>query len=101
MKTTPQKTPQQIVKDDFILIKGEFAPDEALEITSHLITEKIKFHKLRIFSKEIRFGYVDTASLKRIEELRLCKESIIDLIHAAKTAEKKLKIDSSITIQII
>ncbi|WP_018342771.1 hypothetical protein [Cytophaga aurantiaca] len=101
MEKSHQKTTPQIVKDNFVLIKGEFAPDEALEVTTHLITEKIQFHKLRIFSREIRFGYVDKSSLARIEELRLCKESINDLIQVAKNAEKKIKIDSSITIQII
>lgn len=101
MKTSPQKTDQQVDKSSVVLIKGEFMPDEALEITGHLINEKILFHKKRIFSNEIRFGYVDKASLIRIDELRLCQKAIKDLIQVAKDNEKKVKIDSSIIIQII
>ena len=100
------KTPQDITKqlgkvDDFVLIKGEFTPDDALEVIDHLITEKINFHKRKSFSNEIRFGHVDNTSSVRSQELRLCKQSIKNFIQSANNDGKKLNIYSTITIEII
>lgn len=101
MKNTSFKTQNEIGKDEFVLVKGEFSPENALEIINHLVTQKISFHKLRSFSSEIRFGHVDEPSSIRIEELRICKESLKQIIHKAKMDGKKLALYSTIRIQII
>ena len=92
---------EEIIKKEFVLIKGEFIPDDALEVINHLLIEKISFHKRRSFSNEIRFGNKDNASLVRIEELSICLDSLINIIGTAKNDGKVLKIDSTIIIQIV
>jgi hypothetical protein len=83
------------------LIKGEFLPEEALDILYHLISAKINFHDLRSFSKLERFGIVDEAAAIRIKELKESRESIKELIHEATAQGKTLRISSNISIELI
>jgi hypothetical protein len=92
---------EEIIKNQFVLIKGDFIPDEALEIINHLLVEKVNFHKGRSFSSELRFGFKDKASLLRIEELNFCRNGLLNMINVAKKNGKILKIDSTIIIQIV
>ncbi|MCB0494412.1 MAG: hypothetical protein KDC93_18570, partial [Cyclobacteriaceae bacterium] len=83
------------------LIKGDFSPDDALEIINHLITKKITFHELRSFSSEIRFGEVDQKSIDRSKELKQSKASVEKFIQQAKEQNKTLRIKSNILIELI
>lgn len=83
------------------LIRGEFSPQDALEVVNHLISIKINFHEMRSFSNKIRFGEVDQNSEMRIIELKQSKASINDLITNAKQQGKTLKIESTISVEVI
>jgi hypothetical protein len=90
-----------IEKKQYELIKGDFSPDDALEIINHLITKKITFHELRSFSSEIRFGEVDQKSIDRSKELKQSKASVEEFIQQAKEQNKTLRLKSNISIELI
>jgi histidinol phosphatase-like PHP family hydrolase len=83
------------------LVRGEYSAVEAREIVSNLISQKINFHNLRDFSSRERYGKPDENSLKRIEELKESRQSMFEIIDAAKEEGKAVKINSSITIELI
>ncbi|MCB0408649.1 MAG: hypothetical protein KDD29_00415 [Flavobacteriales bacterium] len=83
------------------LIKGDFNPEDASEIINTMITKKIDFHRARNFSSEIRFDKKDEKSLARAEELEKSKTALNKVINLAKEQNKNIRIDSTISIQII
>ncbi|MCZ4410589.1 hypothetical protein O3Q51_17365 [Cryomorphaceae bacterium 1068] len=90
-----------VEKADYDLIKGDFTPEEALEILNYLIDKKINFHELKTFSTEIRFGQVHEKSVKRTEELKQSKTAIKELIQLAEEKGKTLRLKSSVTIEFL
>jgi len=85
----------------FDLVKGEFSPDEASEILVDLFSKKINFHEVKSFSEQIRFGTEDVKGLKRIKELKIARNSAIELIAEANKSGKSLRIYSTISIELI
>jgi ERCC4-type nuclease len=83
------------------LVRGEYSVEDAREIITNLIHQKINFHNLKDFSSKERFGEADANSLKRIEELKQSRKQILEIIDAAKEAGKTVKINSNITIELI
>ncbi len=101
MKTEKLKNSKTTEKNDFALLNGVFSPNEASDIITHLIHEKINFLKIRSLSQYIRYGSEDEWSLARIEELRHSREGIRELITEAKNQGKTLSIQANITIELI
>lgn len=93
-----QKSSLQAAHD---LIRGEFTPEESLEILDYLIDKKINFHQLKSFSKEIREGVVDQMSVQRCEELKATKASIREMIQLAREQGADLRIRSTLSLEII
>ncbi len=83
------------------LIKGDFSPEDAKEIINHLFSEKINFHGVKSFSNKVRFGEVDHNSERRIIELKQSRASLNEMIKSAKEQGKTLKIESTVSIEII
>jgi hypothetical protein len=83
------------------LVRGEYSAEEAREIISNLIFQKINFHNLKDFSSKERFGEADKNSLTRIEELKESRQKMLDIIDAAQEAGKTVKINSNITLELI
>jgi len=83
------------------LVRGEYSAEEAKEIISNLILQKINFHNLKDFSSKERFGEADKNSIMRIEELKESRQHLLDVIDAAKKAGKTVKISSTIAIELI
>lgn len=88
-------------KGQYDLIRGDFSPEDALEIMDHIFFKKITFHEQRSFSNEIRFGEPDKDSLMRCEELKRSKGSVSEMIQLATELGKTLRIKSSISIELI
>ncbi len=101
MTTIPLKESSKTKKNQYKLIKGEFSPDDSLEILNHLILEKINFHNRRSFSQFIRSGSADEWSLARIEELEQSREEIEALVEKARAQGKTLIINSNISIEVL
>jgi hypothetical protein len=77
-------------KQTYCLINGSFDPDDARQLLLNLINDKINFHQRNDLSRKERFGEADTASLKRIEELRRTKTDIMELMEYANSIGMKL-----------
>jgi hypothetical protein len=86
---------------NFKLIKGVFNANDAQEILSNLIESKIQFHKLKIFSKDIRFGENDIESKERIKQLQETKVKLLELLSRAREHNHKLSMTSTINIEVL
>ena len=89
-----------VTKETFDLIKGNFTPAEALEIINDLFSKKIHFNELKSFSQEIRFGSVDPNLQKRIQELKMSREEVKQVLANAIEGGKSLKVSSTVQIEI-
>lgn len=86
---------------EYKFIEGDFASQEAKTLLMALITNKINFHNLNSFSDYVRFNESAETTKKRIQELNSTREDIIKLIEEAEKKGMKLKIKSSINIELI
>ncbi len=78
------------------LIEGNFTKEESMELLMGIYTSKIKFHDLKIFSSEERFGYKDKKSVEKIPELIEAKNRAQEIISTSSSSN--FKIISSIII---
>jgi len=83
------------------LITGSFNADDATEILINVFSAKIKFHELKNFSSQERFGMDDETAKKRIPDLKSSMNKIQDIIDEAKAKNKKLKITSEVIISLV
>ena len=88
-------------KEPVSLIDGNFDPDEAKELLSSLLNDKIHFHQMKNFSSTERFGKQDQKSLKRIAELKEGNNDLLELISKAESENKILSISAKINIDLI
>jgi hypothetical protein len=107
-KANNESTPLTVTKKaimnnsyNFNLIKGVFSPNDAQEIMSNLIESKIQFHKLKIFSRDIRFGENDTESRERIKQLEETKVQLLELLSQAREHNHQLSMKSMINIKVL
>jgi len=85
-------------KQSYGLIRGVFSPDDARELLLTLIDNKISFHQLNNRSRRERFGEIDPAVVKRVDELRQSKADIATLIEQMGALGMKLSINCNIEI---
>jgi len=85
-------------KQSYGLIRGVFSPDDARELLLTLIDNKISFHQLNNRSRRERFGEIDPAVVKRVDELRQSKADIATLIEEMGALGMKLSISCNIEI---
>ena len=85
---------------NFKLIDGVFNSKEAKKIIISLINNKINYHNLEDFSNHIRFNNVLSNSQKRISELQSAQKMIEELVDLAEKKQWKLKIESTVEINI-
>ena len=83
------------------LIDGLFMPSDAGNILFDLISRKINYHQIELFSNEERFGNDLSNSISRIEQLNEIKNSLHEIIVYASEKGMSLKIDSLIHITCI
>lgn len=86
---------------NFKLIDGVFSPIEAKKMIISLINNKINYHNLEDFSNHVRFNDNLSHSQKRIIELQKTKDEVSNLIARAENEGFRLKINSTIEINII
>jgi len=83
------------------LIDGKFKPSEAGSILFELISRKISYHQMEIFSNEERFGKDVSNSKKRIEQLKDVRKHLEEIIEYSSEKKLNLKIESFINITFI
>ncbi len=87
-----------ISKEPFPLIRGTFAPSEAADVLFKLISGKINYHLLLLFSNEERFGSDLANSRVRIKQLKAMREELAEIIQDARENGYDLDIHSDIRI---
>lgn len=87
--------------NDFQLVKGVFNADDAREVLLHLLQQKMKFHCTRQFELDERFGIVDEYSKKRVQELKMSKKEVLELVQQAAIIGKNLHIRCDIQIEMV
>lgn len=85
----------------FTLIEGEFLPKESREILFSIYKSKMRFHRMKNFSSQERFGKEDESALKRIAQLKETLEAISKVIDLAEKEGKILEIRSQISLHLI
>jgi len=98
---TSEKTQVEQQKGTYDLVKGEFTLEEASEIINDLFMKKINFNEVKSFGQFVRTGAKDPATLKRIEELKTAREKAQQLLALAKSEGKSLRVESTISIELI
>ena len=101
MVTTELEGSTVVSKDQQDLIRGEFSPNDAHGIISHIISKKINFHEMRNFSNEVKFGKSEEFSVNRIDELKESLNALNEIIQKAKSEGKSVHLESHIAIEIV
>lgn len=84
------------------LVEGQFTPQEALQVITSLLDEKINYHKLNRLSKVIGDHDADCRySEKRIEELEVEKRVAIELIKEARKSNSELRINGTLELTFV
>jgi hypothetical protein len=83
------------------LIDGIFMPSDAGNVLFDLISRKINYHQIELFSNEERFGNDLSNSISRIKQLNDVKNSLHEIIAYASEKGMSLKIESHIHITCI
>ena len=101
MITLENTTVNEVELETFDLIKGDFSVSEATEIIDELFQTKIRFHELKNFGIQERFGETDPHTDQRIDELKSHKEKALALILQAKNTGQNLKVNSTVSIELV
>ncbi len=91
----------ELENETYDLVKGEFTPEDALEIVSNLFTQKVNFHEMRSFSQNIRFGCEDPSTKERLAELRKSRDEAITVIKEAMEEGKAIRVNSTLSLEIL
>lgn len=95
-KNSPTTTTNELVQ----LVTGTFGPAEAADVLLSLINYKIKFHSVQILNLQDHETEAIEKSEKRIEELKIAKQKMTQLILDARSKGQNLEIDSVISISL-
>lgn len=83
------------------LINGSFDREELKELLMDILISKINFHEKKSISSLIVNGSEDEISIKRINELKGEVTNLNQFINNFDTDKNKLKVTSTIKIEII
>lgn len=84
--------------EEFQLIDGTYAPEDAHEMLMTLLSDKIKFHSLHIHSTKERFNGDTQHSEKRMVALKKIKDQVSVAIEQAKAQNMQLTISGIVNI---
>ena len=88
-------------KYQYKFIEGDFSSEEAKTVLMTLINNKINFHNLNSFSDHVKNNGSSEKAKKRIAELTITRDAILELMEKAEKEGKKLSIKSDISIELI
>ena len=80
------------------LVEGTFEPSESAEVLLSLLNYKNKFHSVQLMNLPEHDSKNLEKSRKRIEELKIAKKEVTDLVVDARNKGLVLDIQSTITI---
>jgi hypothetical protein len=82
------------------LIQGQFSPEDAKEILTHIFSTKINFHQMKNFSSKEMLGLDDPIAMERIPALRKEMGKLEKLIQAAEASKQKINISADVVISL-
>lgn len=85
---------------NFKLIDSTYGPNEAREVLSRLIKDKIKFLNQEIFSIQVRYGEDTTHMENRRAELCRMEEELIKPLQALSNDDYDIVIDCEVNFKI-
>jgi hypothetical protein len=85
--------------NQFKLISGEFSSKQAKDILTDLYSSKIKFHSVCALRHEEKYSKTSSFHADRIFELKSERDQILKFLEN-RTADEKVKIESTISITI-
>lgn len=85
---------------EFSLIGGQFTAEEAKEVLSHLLSQKIQFHQKKIHSSIVRNGQSHAFSEKRVEELKKIRQELLQYLDMASSADLNFEIEATVKIKL-
>lgn len=90
----------ETLKNEFNLIDGTFKASETSELLSSLFLNKVRFHNLKNFSHQERFGTPDTDAQKRIESLEATLEDVLNFLKKYGS-EATFEIQADVNIKLV
>ena len=82
------------------LIQSSYHPEEALEVLSNLIQQKIAYHSQKTLRHREMFGAPDTQAEQRLSELQAIKKNLIQELKALDPATL-LHINGHVSISVV
>ena len=89
------------IMHQFKIIDGDFSPSEANQVLMNMLSSKIGFHSMEIFSIQERFNGDVSRNVKRIRELKAIGDSLNTLFDDARDKGMRLRIDGTIKIELV
>lgn len=83
------------------LIEGTFSPPEAADILFNLLSEKIKFHEIKMLNIKGHGVYSPEHSSERIKALKQAKKDISQLLMDARDENTHIEISGNIDIKLV
>ena len=83
------------------LIDGNFTPDHAVKVLMGLISYKINYHQMELFSNEEMFGEDVLNSKRRIDELRITNDTLKEIIADISNTADVLEVKGLIEITVL
>tara|TARA_R110000868_G_scaffold297181_2_gene557491 strand:- start:825 stop:1109 length:285 start_codon:yes stop_codon:yes gene_type:complete len=80
------------------LIEGEFSKEDARDILLSIFSSKINFYKVKSIGSLERYGKYEDEAQAKIKRLESSIEKIREIITEAKQKNKKLVINSEVSI---
>jgi len=84
-------------KNEFNLIDGKFKASETSELLSALFLNKLRFHNIKNFSHQERFGIPDADAEKRIQTLEATLKDVLQFLKGYDEDEE-LEIHANVRI---
>jgi hypothetical protein len=85
----------------FDLINGTFSAEDAQEMLNHFFSERSRYFVSRQYTIYERFGEECQLSKRRLNELSIDKQKIMEAMKLAQLSGKRIEISSDIRIRLV
>lgn len=101
MISTQTKTSKSPEKTSFNLVQNDFQPKDGLELINCILKENINALKIKNLQLHVNSGMGDNQIYQSIDQLAHKQQYIRDLAEMAEKSGKKLRIHTTIDIELI
>jgi hypothetical protein len=88
-------------KMELKFITGEFSQERAMELLLNVIAKKIQFHSIDSITHWEKNSIEDAHAKIRLNELKMARKEILELLKGTSSKDQKVKIHSTIEIEIL